>query len=398
MLFRYFFLVVLAFIATPLILTGCYEKRDASVAQAGKSGSSLAGVRLQRVFEKAELSVPVLMLQAPGDSDHWYVVQKHGQILKIANASQQASVFADLSDRVDSGPSEAGLLGMAFHPQYETNGQVYLSYTTDDSSLTSIISRMKRSEDGNSLITDSEQVLIKVEQPYSNHNGGHIAFGPDGYLYIGLGDGGAGGDPQDHGQNTQTLLGSMLRIDVNQGSPYAIPPDNPFVSDAVGSGNRGRPEIFAWGLRNPWRWSFDRKTGNLWVADVGQNAWEEINLMTRPGNYGWNGKEGTHCYQSSNCNNPEFIDPVLEYDHDQGCSVTGGYVYRGNAIASLQGAYLYGDFCSGTIWAASEKSKGVYESSPLVSSGLNIASFGESNDGEVYVVNLEGELYQLVAK
>ena len=393
MLFRLWFPGILIIVTTVLVLTACYEKQDVAASQMSKSESSLPGVRLQRVFEKVELSVPVLMLQAPGDDSHWYVVQKHGQILKISNETQQATLFAELSDRVDSGPNEAGLLGMAFHPQYETNGQVYLSYTTDDSSLTSIISRMKRDDKEDRLLVESEQILFKVRQPYSNHNGGHVAFGPDGYLYVGLGDGGSGGDPKGHGQNTQTLLGSMLRVDVNQGSPYAIPSDNPFAS-----GEKGRAEIYAWGLRNPWRWSFDRKTGELWVADVGQNAWEEINLMTRPGNYGWNGREGTHCYQTSNCKNPEFIDPVLEYDHDEGCSVTGGYVYRGNAIKSLQGKYLYGDFCSGTIWAASKKNQGVYKSSQLLSSGLNIASFGEGNDGEVYVVNLEGELYQLVAK
>lgn len=395
---RHTILVTLTLISTSVFFTGCNEKRESSATAGNKTGTTLHGVRLQRVFEELELSVPVFMLQAPDDNDHWYVVEKHGRILRVDSNTKQAGLFIDLSDRVDSGPNEAGLLGMAFHPEYATNGQVYLSYTTDDSSLTSIISRMKRSDDGSSLLADSEEILIKVKQPYSNHNGGHIAFGPDGYLYIGLGDGGSGGDPKGHGQNTQTLLGAMLRIDVNKGTPYAIPPDNPFASDAGTSEIKGRPEIYAWGLRNPWRWSFDKSTGDLWVADVGQNAWEEINLMTRPGNYGWNGKEGTHCYESSNCKNPEFIDPVLEYDHDQGCSVTGGYVYRGSKIAALQGSYLYADFCSGTIWAAKQKDKGIYESSEIVSSGLNIASFGEGNDGEIYVVNLEGELYQLVAK
>lgn len=359
------------------------------------SGSSGSGVRLQRVFKQLEFNTPILMLQAPDDDKHWYVVEKSGRVLQVSGSEKinNSSVFLDIKDRVDSSPNEAGLLGMAFHPDYATNGQVYLSYTTDEPSLTSIISRVKRSKDGNTLLADSEEVLLRVAQPYSNHNGGHIVFGPDGYLYIGLGDGGSGGDPLEHGQNTKTLLGSMLRIDVNKGSPYAIPSDNPFASGAG-----GRPEIYAWGLRNPWRWSFDKSTGDLWVADVGQNNWEEISIMSKPGNYGWNGKEGTHCYESNLCNNPEFIDPVIEYDHDHGCSVTGGYVYRGTAIPFLQGSYLYSDFCSGTLWSASKNSKGDFESSEILSTGLNVASFAESNKGEIYIVHLDGELYQLVQK
>lgn len=373
--------------------TGCSEKRKSPAAQPGNSAAGLPGMRLQRVFSTIEIDTPILMLQSPNDNQHWYVVEKAGRILQLSgsNAIAHSSVFVDISDRVDSSPNEAGLLGMAFHPQYESNGLVYLSYTTSDPDLTSVISRFKTSNDGNTLLADSEQVLLRVSQPYSNHNGGHIAFGSDGYLYIGLGDGGSGGDPREHGQNTRTLLGSMLRIDVNQGSPYSIPAGNPFAS-----GKGGRPEIYAWGLRNPWRWSFDRETGDLWVADVGQNAWEEINLIRGPGNFGWNGKEGTHCYESSNCNNPEFIDPVLEYGHDLGCSVTGGYVYRGNAIPALQGSYLFSDFCSGTLWVASKNAQDQYTMTELLSTGLNVASFAQSNEGEIFVIGLEGELHQLL--
>lgn len=372
--------------------TGCSEHRGPSSPSANNSTEPAASVRLQRVFGNLAISAPVLMLQAPGDDSHWYIVEKRGRVLSVTvnGGVAQSSVFLDIIDRVDSGPNEAGFLGMAFHPQYASNGFVYLSYTTSDPSLTSVISRVTRSADGNSLQSDSEEVLLRVSQPYSNHNGGHIVFGPDGFLYIGLGDGGSGGDPQGNGQNTQTLLGSMLRIDVNTGSPYGIPATNPFAS-----GEQGRPEIYAWGMRNPWRWSFDKTTGALWVADVGQNSWEEVSIVTAPGNFGWNPKEGTHCYQSSSCDNPEFIDPVIEYSHENGCSVTGGYVYRGTAIPSLQGTYLYSDYCSGTLWGARADGNGGYGSFQILATQLNVASFAEGNDGEIYIIHLGGEIYQL---
>jgi glucose/arabinose dehydrogenase len=392
---RNILLLVLVLVTAPFIVAGCSENRGSSSSQASNAGDSLPVMRLQRVFEQLKLSKPILMLQSPDNDSHWYVVEKAGRVLRVTNNAgvTQSSTFLDISDRVDSGPNEAGLLGMAFHPQYQTNGVVYLSYTTSDPSLTSIISRVSRSSDGNSLQADSEQVLLRVSQPYSNHNGGHIAFGPDGFLYIGLGDGGSGGDPKGHGQNTATLLGSMLRINVDSGAPFGIPATNPFAS-----GKQGRPEIYAWGLRNPWRWSFDKTTGALWVADVGQNSWEEISIMNAAGNYGWNAKEGTHCYESNQCDNPEFIDPVIEYSHEYGCSVTGGYVYRGSANPSLSGTYLYSDYCSGTLWGAKDDGNGNYVSTELLSTGLNVASFAEGNDGEIYIIHLGGEIYQLVSR
>jgi len=392
---RNILLLVLVLVTAPFIVAGCSENRGSSSSQASNAGDSLPVMRLQRVFEQLKLSKPILMLQSPDNDSHWYVVEKAGRVLRVTNNAgvTQSSTFLDISDRVDSGPNEAGLLGMAFHPQYQTNGVVYLSYTTSDPSLTSIISRVSRSSDGNSLQADSEQVLLRVSQPYSNHNGGHIAFGPDGFLYIGLGDGGSGGDPKGHGQNTATLLGSMLRINVDSGAPFGIPATNPFAS-----GKQGRPEIYAWGLRNPWRWSFDKTTGALWVADVGQNSWEEISIMNAAGNYGWNAKEGTHCYESNQCDNPEFIDPVIEYSHEDGCSVTGGYVYRGSANPSLSGTYLYSDYCSGTLWGAKDDGNGNYVSTELLSTGLNVASFAEGNDGEIYIIHLGGEIYQLVSR
>ncbi|WP_455365304.1 PQQ-dependent sugar dehydrogenase [Kaarinaea lacus] len=347
------------------------------------------------MFKDVPMDVIVYMTQAPGDDRYWYVVEKPGRVLRFENKpdAADATVFVDISDRVDAGPSEAGLLGMAFHPQFRTNGYVYLSYTGHDGGLKSYISRFKSLDSNESVDPGTEKRLLEVAQPYSNHNGGQIEFGPDGYLYIGWGDGGAGGDPKGHGQNTQTLLGAMLRIDVNNGNPYAIPATNPFASN-----NNGKPEIYAWGLRNPWRWSFDRETGKLWVADVGQDNWEEVNIIHKPGNYGWNGKEGKHCYKAARCENPAFIDPVIEYDHDAGCSVTGGYVYRGSEISALSGIYLYSDFCAGTLWGARDAGNGVYESFQLAASNLNIASFAQANNGEIYLLHIRGEIYKIVGK
>ena len=364
------------------------------------SAAAVPAVKLQRVFKDVSMDVIVFMTQAPDDDQYWYVVEKPGRVMRFENKSDatDASLFIDISDRVDVGPSEAGLLGMAFHPQFRTNGYVYLSYTGNDGGLKSYLSRFKSLDTGNTLSADTEKRLIEVPQPYSNHNGGNIQFGPDGMLFIGLGDGGAGGDPKGHGQNTQTLLGSMLRIDVDNGNPYAIPSTNPFAKDSVVNSIKGRPEIYAWGLRNPWRWSFDRETGRLWLADVGQDNWEEVNIVDKPGNFGWNGKEGKHCYKSAHCENPAYIDPVLEYSHDEGCSITGGYVYRGSQIPALKGIYLYADFCSGTLWGARETGNGVYETFQLLDTDLNIASFAQANDGEIYLLHLRGEIYKLVAQ
>jgi glucose/arabinose dehydrogenase len=352
-------------------------------------------VKLQHVFKNLSLDVIVYMTQAPDDDRYWYVVEKSGRVLRIENNpdATDAKVFIDISDRVDAGPSEAGLLGMAFHPQFRTNGYVYLSYTGNEAGLKSYISRFKSLDSNESLDTATEKRLLEVAQPYSNHNGGQIEFGPDGFLYIGLGDGGAGGDPKGNGQNVNTLLGSLLRIDVDHGDPYAIPAENPFAKN-----KKGRPEIYAWGLRNPWRWTFDRETGRLWVADVGQDSWEEVNIIDKPGNYGWNSKEGSHCYKSAHCDNPNFIDPVIEYNHDEGCSITGGYVYRGKQIPGLNGIYLYSDFCSGKLWGARQTGSGVYQSFQLLDTNLNVASFAQSNDGEIYLVHLRGGIYKLVNK
>lgn len=339
------------------------------------------------------LNSPLAMYMAPGDSSHWYVVQQTGQIIKFVNNAgvNTISTFIDIDDGrlIDGG--EQGLLGMAFHPDFVTNGYVYLSYTNNTAGLVSRISRFNLDGTGQILDPDSEQIILSVAQPYSNHNGGQIAFGPDGYLYIGLGDGGSGGDPDGHGQNTNTLLGAILRIDVGDGSSgsYTIPFDNPFISSG------GRPEIFAYGLRNPWRWSFDRLSGELWAGDVGQGSYEEIDIITNGGNYGWNIMEGTHCYNSTSCNQAGLILPVAEYDHSQGYSVTGGYVYRGSDIAFLQGHYLYADYVTGRIWSLEQTGPSQYTSIELLDTSLSIASFAEDHTGELYVINLSGSIHKI---
>lgn len=348
--------------------------------------------RLTPLFPSLSFQQPLAMIQMPaGQQPQWLVVEKRGRILLVEGSGEQAhsSEFADLRDRVDAGPSEAGLLGIALHPRFEDNRTLLLSYTRSGAPLVSVIARYTTTADGKQIDPASAQTLFEVAQPYSNHNGGGIGFGPDGYLYIGLGDGGAAGDPQGNGQNLQTVLGKILRIDVDGATPYAIPPDNPFVNGG------GRAEIYAWGLRNPWRWSFDRQTGNLWAGDVGQNQWEEIDIIIKGGNYGWNLREGSHCFLGSGCDTTGLIDPVAEYNHSNGCSVTGGYVYRGKAVPALTGRYLYADYCSGKVWTldAAQPERGA---TLLMESGLNISSFAEGLDGEIYLLDLErGGIYRL---
>lgn len=357
------------------------------------------GYRLKQVFNDIPFHDPLAILQAPGQKNTWYVVEKAGRVLRIVGVGKNSktSVFADIRDRVESGPNEAGLLGMAFDPNFSKNGQVYLSYTRRGNPLVSVLSRFWSHDGGKSVQTQKEEILLRIPQPYTNHNGGNVQFGHDGYLYYGLGDGGSGGDPEGNGQNTQTLLGALLRIDVSNVhgvKGYRIPKGNPFVNGG------GRPEIYAYGLRNPWRWSFDRQTGDLWLADVGQNSWEEVDRVVVGGNYGWNLKEGKHCY-SGDCKKPGLIDPVFEYSHRDGCSITGGYVYRGAAIPSLQGTYLFGDYCRGTIWGVnadivSTMNLSAVNRRVLFRTDMNISSFGEDNEGEIYVVDLKGRIFKIV--
>lgn len=340
-------------------------------------------------FPALTFSKPVAMVQAPGDDAAWFVVEQAGRVWRFANdpAVATRALVADLTAAVDDGPNEAGLLGMAFHPDFASNGEVFLSYTAPGSgggALTSRVSRFAWDEGTGTLDMASEEVLLAVSQPYGNHNGGHVVFGPDGYLYIGLGDGGSAGDPDGNGQNTGTLLGAILRIDVDGGAPYAIPADNPFAAGG------GRGELYAWGFRNPWRFSFDAQTGALWAGDVGQAEREEVDRVVAGGNHGWAVKEGTACYGQATCDGTGLTDPVTEYTHADGCSITGGYVYRGGAIAQLDGYYLYGDYCSGTLWAYNEDAGGGVAVGVSVSSGLAISSFAQDADGELYLLDHGG--------
>ena len=348
---------------------------------------------------------PVLAVQAPGDDARWFVVEQAGRVLAFDNLDTvtATSEFIDITARVQDG-GERGLLGMAFDPQFASNGRVFLHYTRDNGQLQSVLAAYTSPDGGATLDPASESILLTVDQPFDNHNGGHLAFGPDGMLYMALGDGGSGGDPQDNAQNTRNLLGKLLRIDVSGGTDYAIPTDNRWAGNARctnGVGAAECPEIHAYGLRNPWRFSFDGSTGELWVGDVGQDDWEEVDRIVAGGNYGWRFREGAHCFNPpSGCptenNGDALVDPDAEYDHGLGSSVTGGYVYRGTNIGSLLGRYVFGDFGSGRIFSHTPGS-GDLAPEELLDTTLSISSFALGEDGEIYVVDYQGGLYRIDA-
>ncbi|HMQ63683.1 MAG TPA: PQQ-dependent sugar dehydrogenase [Flavilitoribacter sp.] len=340
---------------------------------------------------------PVDIVNA-GDS-RLFIVEQRG-IIKIIDGNGQvlSTPFLDIDARVGSQGNEQGLLGLAFHPDYANNGFFYVNYTNNSGDTR--ISRFKVSA-GNPNVADpnSEKVLLPVDQPYSNHNAGDLTFGPDGYLYFGLGDGGSGGDPQNNGQTATAYLGKLLRIDVDNGDPYAIPPTNPFKDTDF-----YLDEIWATGLRNPWRFSFDRLTGDLWIGDVGQDAWEEIDFQpassTGGENYGWRCYEGNHVYSMSGSfpDMSQLTFPVTEYSHSVGgCSVNGGFVYRGQAFPALYGKYIYSDYCSGRFWTLTPDGQGGWDNEEVLNGANNtFVSFGEDKDGELYVSALNGNVYRLV--
>ena len=347
------------------------------------------------------LEQPVHVADAGDESGRLFVVEQPGRIRIVVDGEIEAEPFLDITEIVEAGGSEQGLLSVAFHPDYVENGEFFVGYTAKEGegAGNNTIARYRVSgDDPNLADASSGEVLISVEDPFPNHNGGLVLFGPDGYLYAGLGDGGSGGDPEENGQNPLTLLGSILRIDVDSETdelPYAIPDDNPFAD-----GEAGRPEVWAYGLRNPWRFSFDRETGDLHVADVGQNQIEEVNMVAADElggqNYGWNPTEGTQCFLEEDCDTSGFTLPVAEYSHEFGCSVTGGYVYRGESEAELQGVYLFADYCSGLVWGMGRDANGEFVTSEPLETDLNISSFGEDARGEVYVT-ANGGLYQVIA-
>jgi uncharacterized repeat protein (TIGR03806 family) len=371
------------------------------VAPDRSGGNAGATIRVERAFPGVTFAQPLALLQAPGDASRWFVLEKGsgtagtGRVRTFANdpAVATASDFVALTVNATS---EGGLLGLAFHPSWATNRQAFLSFT-EGSPMVSVVARFTSTDGGLTLDRATRQDVIRVNQPFDNHNGGQIAFGPDGFLYIGLGDGGSGGDPLSTAQDTTDLLGSMLRIDVDGASPYAIPASNPFAGAPlcpadhnVSAGNC--PELYAWGLRNPWRWSFDSATGDLWLGDVGQNAFEEIDRIERGGNYGWDCREGASAFGSPapSCSTATgLIDPVHQYGRSLGFSVTGGYVYRGSALPALVGRYLFADYGSGRIWRLVPSGAG-FAAEELADTSLSIASFGQGNDGELYVVDIAG--------
>jgi glucose/arabinose dehydrogenase len=322
----------------------------------------------------------------------WYVTEQRGRVYVFDNRRDaQPQLLLDITNRVNTSGSEEGLLGFAFAPDFATSGSFYVYYSAANPRR-SVISRFTASA-GSAAVSSSETVLLEISQPFSNHNGGQIAFGPDGDLYIGLGDGGGNSGPNS--QDLSTLLGKLLRIDVAAGGAYRVPVDNPFVNQP---GTRG--EIWAWGLRNPWRYSWDSATGDLWLADVGQNRREEVNIITKGSNYGWNLMEGSECFGGGNgCNQTGLTPPLLEYQTGANCSISGGFVYRGSAIPELRGAYVYGDYCSGRVWALRYDGARVTEQRELAVAGFRISSFAQDRSGELYVLDHTesgGGIYKLI--
>jgi glucose/arabinose dehydrogenase len=336
---------------------------------------------------------PVHVANAGDGSNRLFVVEQPGEIIIINGDSIIPTPFLNITSKVLFG-GERGLLSVAFPPDYSTKGYFYVSYTRKPDGA-SVVSRFRTDPDNADLaLALSEEIILTVNQPYSNHNGGQIAFGPDNFLYIGFGDGGSGGDPDGNGQNTSTLLGKILRIDVESGnSPYSVPDTNPFVGQAGYS-----PEIWALGLRNPWRFSFDRQNGDLYIADVGQNSWEEIDFQTHTSsggeNYGWNIMEGAHCFDATSCDQSNLILPVYEYDHTQGFSITGGFVYRGTQFGRMQGIYYFGDYVNGKVWGLQIINE-EWKSRLLLDTAVNISSFGESEDGKLLIIDINGNIYEI---
>ncbi len=363
-------------------------------------------------FTSLSFLQPVGMLQAPGNGRRWFVLEQDGIVKSFDTGSPGATrTFIDATDRVYFGGvgAESGLLGMAFHPNFPADNRVFLAYTYWNEvwgdPMVLRLSSFRSTDGGATLDPSTESILMRISKVQDNHNGGQVAFGRDGYLYVGWGDGGPGQDPNHYGQRLTTLLGKMLRIDVDVegGAAYEIPASNPYAGNAlcttVPRASGACPEIYALGLRNPWRWSFDRQTGDLWLGDVGQGDAEEVNRITLGGNYGWSCREGAQNFNPSQpgCSSATMIDPVAEYDHSLGVAVTGGYVYRGPQNTSLIGRYLFGDFGSGRIWAwLPERATAPRRATQLLDSDLSISSFGQGNDGELYVVDYRGPLYRVV--
>ncbi len=378
-------LIVLVVLVLTVVPT--FAQEDSIITRRAAPDST--GVQLEVVAEG--FNRPLFLTHAGDGSGALYVLEQGGLIYRLLDGER--SIFLDLTNTVSSGAagpgySERGLLGLAFHPDYAENGMFFVNYT-DVNGTTNVVRYF--SEDG-VVNTASAEVILTQTQPFANHNGGHMAFGADGYLYISLGDGGAANDPLQTGQDPTDWLGSILRLDVNGETGYTIPADNPFAD-----GEAGAPEVWSYGLRNVWRFSFDRATGDMLLADVGQNQYEEVNFEPAGMgglNYGWNKFEATHIFAGFV---EGTVEPFAEYDHSQGCSVTGGYVYRGEEVPDLQGVYFYGDYCTGLVWAAYRNEAEEWNTNLFLRTGFQVSSFGEDEAGELYIVNYQGAVLKFIA-
>lgn len=371
------------------LLTGC-----SSESGTDNSDTAPSDIRMVAAFPNLMFEQPLDLAWPDDGTNRLFIVEQPGRIWMIENDSTTSdrTLFLDITARVEDEGWEEGLLGLAFHPEYATNGYFYVNYTATNPDRTVISRFTVEPTDPNAADPAGEHEILSFRQPYSNHNGGCLKFGPDGYLYIGVGDGGSAGDPQGNGQDRTSLLGTILRIDIDNpagGNAYGIPADNPFAGNSDGYAE----EIYAWGLRNPWRFSFDPPTGRLWAADVGQNRIEEVDLIVSGGNYGWNIMEGSECYEAMTCDTAGLILPVAEYQHSQGKSITGGFVYRGSLVPELTGMYIYADFLSGRVWGLTYD-QGAGSPALLVNSGLSIASFGIDRSNELYALAFDGKIYR----
>jgi len=385
--------------ATTAAASALSTARTASPAPPAAAGFDPSAIALVLDPAWSGFAKPVLLVGAGDGSGRRFVVEQAGRVQLIAGGDVRQGPYLDIRDRVGSRASEQGLLGLAFHPQFAENGRLFVHYTDRDGDT--VVSELRAVPDAETVDPTTERVLLTADQPATNHNGGHVVFGPDGMLYIGLGDGGGANDTYGNGQRPDTLLGKILRIDVDAGAPYAVPPDNPLLEGHFA------PETWAWGLRNPWRFAFDRATGDLYIGDVGQGAWEEIDVApasSRGGeNYGWPILEGGRCLGSGDppaaCGaGADLVMPVAIYPHPEGCSVTGGHVYRGPDQPAIEGVYLYGDYCSGRIWGLWRAAGGTWQAALLDDTDLAISSFGEDDDGVLYVLDHGGTVLRVGAQ
>lgn len=383
--------VVVTFGAAMMLGSAC----DAGQTHSPSAPTNASWPEISLSLKATGFNRPTHIANAGDGSNRLFVVEQQGRIIILKDNAPLNVPFLDIVSRV-SCCGERGLLSVAFPPGYAAKRYFYVNYT--DVKGDTVVARYHLSANPDVADPGSEEILLTVKQPFANHNGGQLAFGPDGYLYIGMGDGGSAGDPFENGQNPGTLLGKILRIDAeSRRSPYVIPSDNPYLKNM-----NYRPEIWALGLRNPWRFSFDRKTGDLYIADVGQDLYEEVDFQSVSSgggeNYGWNIMEGAHCFKSDPCDKTGLVVPVAEYDHSKGCSVTGGMVYRGQEFATMLGIYFYGDYCSGRIWGM-RRSGTAWTTTELMNSGHSISTFGEDEYGAIYIADYgTGRIYKIGLK